>query len=79
LNYGIGYPKTLEGGLLIVRLSDGVSWKIPSVSTQISDAWNNPIAITCDEVFAIYKGSYRETIRRVRLDSLGPGTPPPSF
>ena len=66
-----------QAGLIIVRLSDGVSWLVPSVSGVPPDGWSAPIAITCDEVFSRYKGGYLETIRRVRLDSLGPGTPPP--
>jgi len=74
--YDDGYPKPEERGLLVVRLSDGVSWKLPSLGP--GDGWFPAIAITCDEVFARYSGpSARfETIRRVRLDSLGPGIPP---
>jgi len=66
-----------ESGLIIVRLSDGMSWRLLSVSQAPPDSWSFPIAITCDEVFSRYKGGFLETIRRVRLDSLGPGTPPP--
>jgi hypothetical protein len=33
------------------------------------------VAITCDEVFAIFEGSPMWSLRRVRLDSLGPGMP----
>jgi len=72
---GSGSPP--ETGLLIVRLADGVSWKLISNSTSPPDAWSMPIAVTCDEVFSRYKGGYLESIRRVRLDSLGPGIPPP--
>ena len=76
LTYDSGYPKTEEHGLLVVRLSDGVSWKLPSLGP--GDGWFPAIAITCDEVFARYSGAgaHLETIRRVRLDSLGPGIPP---
>jgi len=64
-------------GLIIVRLSDGVSWTLESPSLVPPDRWVIPLAITCDELFATYSGAYMRTIRRVRLDSLGPGTPPP--
>jgi hypothetical protein len=73
----VGHPAITDKALQIVRLRDGVSWWIPSVSLFAPhDHWHSPIAITCDEVFAVYKGNPFETIRRVRLDSLGPGTPP---
>jgi len=77
--YTLGFPIGTEMGLLIVRLSDGISWTLPSPSLSPPDTWLDPIAITCDEVFARYKGGYLETIRRVRLDSLGPGTPPSEY
>jgi len=76
LSYSVGWPKGTEAGMLIVRLSDGVSWKLVSPSPPTGHMWVEPIAITCNEVFARYKGHAYETIRRVRLDSLGPGTPP---
>ena len=66
--------------LLIVRLSDGNSWTLPSASLSAPlDAWGTPLAITCEEVFAAYIGAgpRYQTIRRVRLDSLGPGEPLP--
>jgi hypothetical protein len=72
-HYAIGWPKLTESGMLVVRLSDGMSWKVPD--GPFPQGWIKPIAITCDEVFARFKGSYYETIRRVRLDSLGPGIP----
>ena len=64
-------------GLIIVRLSDGVSWTLESPSLVPPDRWQQAIAITCNELFATYTGARMYTIRRVRLDSLGPGTPPP--
>ncbi|MCL2825399.1 MAG: hypothetical protein FWD57_15515 [Polyangiaceae bacterium] len=77
-------PEALEEqGLLIVRLSDGVSWHLPNVlktypdGTPFSSGWGPPIAVTCDEVFAVHRGTTRYNIWRVRLDSLGPGAPPP--
>jgi len=74
--YVLGFPQSTGAGLLIVRLSDGVAWVLPSASISTADGWGEPIATTCDEVFARYQGHAYETIRRVRLDSLGPGTPP---
>jgi len=75
--YDIGWPSATETGIIIVRLSDGVSWVLTSPSLVPPDTWILPIAITCDELFATYTGARMYTIRRVRLDSLGPGTPPP--
>ena len=66
-----------EFGLVIIRLADGVHWKLLSNSISPPDSWSLPIAVTCDEVFSRYKGGFLESIRRVRLDSLGPGIPPP--
>ncbi len=64
------------GGVLLVRLSDGVSWMIRQ-PPQPGPFWSWPIAITCEEVFAMFRGPNGvDTIRRVRLDSLGPGEPP---
>jgi hypothetical protein len=67
-------------GIRLVRLSDGVSWLLaadPSTPWE----WEIPIALTCTELFAqvlVHNdgglGSTQYT--RVRLDSLGPGTPP---
>lgn len=64
------------GGVLIVRLSDGHSWLIRP-PPQPGPFWSWPIAITCDEVFTMFRGPNGvDTIRRVRLDSLGEGEPP---
>jgi hypothetical protein len=43
--------------------------------------WSTPLAISCTELFSLLavpagNGKTRYTIARVRLDSLGPGTPP---
>jgi hypothetical protein len=67
---------TTGTGLFIVRLSDGVSWTLHDPYGPESADWNGPIAITCNEVFAKHSRGFKYTIRRVRLDSLGPGTPP---
>jgi hypothetical protein len=37
-----------------------------------------PLAITCDEVVVYGRGKYEQQVVRIRLDSLGPGTLPPS-
>lgn len=63
-----------SGGLLVVRLSDGRSW--PLVSNNTPWAYVDPIAITCDELFAVVSENNVGNIVRVRLDSLGPGLAP---
>ncbi len=68
-----GNPR--DSGLLVVRLSDGVSWLLPNPAS-VGGGWGWPIALTCDEVFSMYQGQGGMTVLRVRLDSLGPGTPP---
>jgi hypothetical protein len=79
MKVGCGYAAHLDGqgGILVVRLSDGWSWTVPNTETQ---ELTNPIGVTCDEVFALgYVGEppTKETIiARVRLDSLGSGLPP---
>ena len=65
-----------ESGLQIVRLSDGAWWNLRSSSTDPSEWWGFPVAITCDEVFSRYSEHGGQTIRRVLLDSLGPPNPP---
>ena len=63
--------------LLVVRLSDGVSWlvKMPSIATGAG--FIDPLGITCDEVFSTAQfPDDAVSIVRIRLDSLGPGTPP---
>ena len=68
-----------KGSLLIVRLSDGRWWELRPPG---NDSWGFPIALTCTEVFAQFSGSAPNsnfgisTVRRVPLDSLGPGNPP---
>ncbi len=69
-----------NGGLQVVRLSDGRSWNIGA------DSWKSVgrvVGVTCDEVFFELSNIedddpvYDETTAyaRVRLDSLGAGTP----
>jgi hypothetical protein len=71
---GCGYAaNAYNAQTVVVRLSDGVSWLLPYTSTM---AFDDPIGITCDEVFI--RGTYGGVVNiaRVHLDSLGPGTPP---
>ncbi len=72
-------------GLLVVRLSDGWSWLIPSNDTAGNRwLWSYPIGMTCDEIFVVYAETRKigdasplvPNIARVRLDSLGPGMAP---
>ena len=65
--------------LFIVRLSDGESWLIPGSATAPSISWANPLGISCEELFVtaeIPVPQMGTRILRIRLDSLGPGTPP---
>ncbi len=65
-----------DNRLLIVRLSDGAAWMLRSADDK-SWLWGPTLAMTCDELFVTVgnKGS-GNTVRRVRLDSLGPALPP---
>ncbi len=68
-------------GLLLVRLADGYSWTLTGAFNG-PWIWEEPLALTCTELFATVRvrtgdsGKNHATIARVRLDSLGPGTPP---
>lgn len=85
---GCGHAARNAGGrdgLLVVRLSDGWSWLIPSNDTAGSRwLWSYPIGMTCDELFVVYAETRQigdasplvPNIARVRLDSLGPGMAP---
>ena len=66
-------PAVLEEKLMIVRLADGVSWILDSPPDR-HWTWGKPVAVTCDEVFAMVGLSNQ--LRRIRLSSLGPGIPP---
>lgn len=67
-------------GLLIVRLSDGVSWILENSPGTF--AWQDAIGVTCEEVFATVSvvpapgNGVVYSVARVRLDSLGPGIAP---
>lgn len=63
--------------LLIVRLSDGVSWSVTMPSTKSGAQLTHALGVTCEEVFS--KAQFPDessAIVRIRLDSLGPGMPP---
>jgi hypothetical protein len=78
---GCGYaalesvPADLDYRVVIVRLSDGVSWTLKSPADR-HWTWGKPVAVTCDEVFVTWGKDGASNLRRVRLNSLGPGSPP---
>jgi hypothetical protein len=61
--------------LMIVRISDGISWPLASPADN-HWVWGKPVAVTCEEVFTMWGPPGKPSLRRVRLSSLGPGTPP---
>lgn len=72
-----GEPK---GGTFVVRLADGYAWLLPS-APLLPFSWTGVMAITCDEIFVYVNeqsgdAGSRWNIARVRIDSLGPPTPP---
>ncbi len=60
-------------GIMVVRVSDGVSWFIGS---EQSFRLLKPLGLTCDELFVLGTFDGKNSIARIRLDSLGAGTPP---
>ncbi len=77
---GCGFAaRSLYNGIRVVRLSDGVSWWLAGDNT-LPWQWNAPVALTCTELFAkvtvVHGGTGTSGYARVRLDSLGAGTPP---
>ena len=77
---GCGYAaiETSASSVLVVRLNDGVSWEIRAPTADAGKSWHftGAFAITCDEVFVGGGVAPAMNIARVRLDALGPGTPP---
>lgn len=67
-----------DGGVRIVRLSDGRSWKLGKIVGDGGVFWQftSALAITCDEVFLVFHRGQQSNVARIRLDSLGPGDPP---
>ncbi len=61
--------------VVIVNLKDGVSWFLPQ-SSQPDFYLDEVIGLTCDHVYLYGQFGGRWKAARVRLDSLGPGTPP---
>ncbi|MEZ4224672.1 MAG: hypothetical protein R3B13_27220 [Polyangiaceae bacterium] len=63
--------------LLVVRLVDGVSWQVKMPAATEGPAFMTALGFSKDEVFATAQFKDASTaIVRIRLDSLGPGTPP---
>ncbi len=56
----------------VVRLSDGQSWILPKPESG-PWSWRRPIAVTCDEIFAMATSAGASRLARIRIDSLGPG------
>jgi hypothetical protein len=76
---GCGYavtsqPTAVSGAdMMLVRLSDGWSWRIPGSDARLHD---HALGVTCKEAF--FAGMYptQLSVARVALDSLGPGQAP---
>lgn len=70
-----------KGGTMLIRLADGHMWLLPS-GPALEWSWQKPLAVTCDEVFVLIQSTVtaaqpvRQTIARVRIDSLGAPLPP---
>jgi hypothetical protein len=63
--------------LFVVRLSDGMSWVVDAPPLVQGFRFNKALGFTCNELFAQAQfPDDADTIVRIRLDSLGPGTPP---
>jgi len=70
-----GSPRT--NSFFIVRLSDGVSWILNGDPDADTLSWGpNVLGFTHDEVFLTGSMQGEIGIFRIRLDTLGPGTPP---
>lgn len=75
---GCGYAARSDASFArITRLSDGTTWTFPWGDPASSIQWTRPLAISCDELFIAgqLKGTKKLTIAKLRLDSLGPGSP----
>jgi hypothetical protein len=81
------FTDSVSSGERIVRISDGQSWTLRNaiVPTTRPDggaamallSWNDAVAITCSEIFINFNfGTGFANLARIRLDSLGAGTPP---
>lgn len=87
---GCGYAArsttvAVDGGFAsgseLIRLSDGYAWRLPDL-VGADWGWRSPLAVTCEElIIKVFQRpapgeKWRFNVARVRLDSLGPGTPP---
>jgi len=62
-------------GVRVVRISDGQSWSLFNTTSPLL-TWNAAVAITCTEIFVNFNfAAASSNLARIRLDSLGPGTP----
>jgi hypothetical protein len=73
---GCGYAAHPGGAndVLVVRLSDGASWLIPYAPPDFNAS--KPIGLTCEHVYVFGRFEGRDSIIRVKLDSLGAPMPP---
>ncbi len=69
------FGSPMANSAFIVRLSDGRSWVLIGFPKAGTLDWTQPLGFTDQELF-ISAGVPDTTIVRIRLDSLGPGTPP---
>lgn len=70
-------PEKSTQDLLIVRLADGVSWRVKMPPLSEGAGFMSALGLTCDEVFAnAHFTGTPGAIVRIRLDSLGPGMAP---
>jgi hypothetical protein len=65
-------PSGVFRDILLVRLSDGVAWRIESPETyQFDAAWTLPLALTCKELFV----GAGLNVRRIALEALADSSP----
>jgi len=64
-------------GAMVVRLSDGSAWSLPGRPGPLPH-FQDPLAITKDEVFFLVRDENGTNVYRVRLDSLGAFALPPA-
>lgn len=65
--------------LLIVRLSDGVSWTLygDTAANQYAFSYMQPVGVTCNDIFVTAQVPPEpRQILRIPLSALGPGIPP---
>ncbi len=64
-------------GFLVIRLSDAMTWAVEAESLEQRNdvTLGKPLAITCNEIVVEAWRKNDPQVARIRLDSLGPGTP----